>query len=109
MQAGRQRIDRWLFFARIVKSRSLGAKLVELGRVRVNGRKIEKSADCVQVGDGLTLNMDRRIAVLRVLALGERRGPAPEARLLYEDLSARPEKREGERELPDAVAPLRKA
>ena len=109
MQAGRQRIDKWLFFARIVKSRSLGAKLVELGRVRVNGHKVEKSADTVQVGDGLTLNLDRRIAVLRVLGLGERRGPAPEARLLYEDLSQQLERGEGERDIPDAVAPLRKA
>lgn len=108
MDAGRQRVDKWLFFARIVKSRSLAAKLVEFGRVRVNGRKAERGSDVLHPGDVLTLNLDRRIAVLRVADLGARRGPAPEARLLYEDLSPQPPAT-GERRLPDAVIPLREA
>lgn len=109
MAEGRQRLDRWLFFARLVKSRTLGAKLVELGRVRINGRKAERAADAVGAGDVLTLNLDRRIAVLRVLSPGIRRGPAPEARLLYDDLSPKPPAEAGERALADAVVSLRKA
>ncbi|WP_353937428.1 RNA-binding S4 domain-containing protein [Mesorhizobium liriopis] len=109
---GRQRIDKWLFFARLVKSRSLGAKLVELGRVRINRRKAEKPSDAVHVGDVLTLNLDRRIAVLRVLDLGERRGPAPEAQGLYEDLApeeAQTGDGEGRVHFPDAAPALRRA
>ena len=107
MEGERQRVDKWLFFARIVKSRSLAAKLVELGRVRINGRKAERPSDMLRAGDGLTLNLDRRVAVLRVLGPGTRRGPAPEARLLYEDLSQPPFR--PDEELPDAVPPLRDA
>lgn len=98
-----QRIDKWLFFARVVKSRSLAAKLVELGRVRVNGQRAERASDMVRPSDTLTITMDRDIMVLRVLSPGERRGPSSEARLLYDDLS--PET------APDAppseIAPLR--
>jgi ribosome-associated heat shock protein Hsp15 len=104
---GRQRIDKWLFFARVLKSRSLAAKLVQAGRVRVNGDKIDQASDVVKTGDVLTLNLDRRIAVLRVLAPGERRGPYPEARLLYEDLSPQPAS--ADRLLPDALVPVRDA
>lgn len=85
---GRQRIDKWLFFARLAKSRSLGAKLVALGRVRINRAKAELPSATVKPGDVLTVNLDRRIAVVRVTGLGERRGPALEARGLYEDLSS---------------------
>lgn len=103
--AGRQRVDRWLFFSRAVKSRSLGAKLVELGRVRINGEKAAQPSDTVKIGDVLTLTMDRRILVWRVLAPGERRGPAPEARLLYEDLSPAHDGASP----PSEIAPLRQA
>ncbi|WP_274627135.1 RNA-binding S4 domain-containing protein [Arvimicrobium flavum] len=103
--AGRQRIDKWLFFSRVIKSRSLAAKLVQSGRVRVNGQKAEQASDLVKPGDVLTVNLDRRIGVLRVLAPGDRRGPYEEARLLYEDLS--PERSPNDRSLPDAVAPIR--
>lgn len=102
---GRQRIDKWLFFARILRSRSLAARLVQAGRVRVNGDKIDQASDLVKTGDVLTLNLDRRIAVLRVLAPGERRGPFAEARLLYDDLS--PEPAQEGKPLPDAAAPIR--
>ncbi len=91
--AGRQRIDKWLFFARIIKSRTLAAKLVEAGKVRVNGDKIDQPAHPIKPGDGLTITLDRRIAVLRVLQPGARRGPAEEARTLYEDLSPPPDAR----------------
>ncbi|MFQ0813420.1 RNA-binding protein [Brucella anthropi] len=86
-QGGRQRIDKWLFFARVVKSRSLAAKLAVGGKVRVNRDKIEQAAHPVKVGDVLTITLDRRILVYRIVAPGERRGPAPEAQLLYEDLT----------------------
>lgn len=89
-KAARQRIDKWLFFARVVKSRSLAAKLAVGGKVRVNRDKIEQAAYQVKVGDVLTITLDRRILVYKVLAPGERRGPAPEAQLLYEDISRLP-------------------
>lgn len=85
--SGTQRIDKWLFFSRAVKSRSLAAKLVEAGGVRINREKATQSSDSVKLGDVLTITLERRILVYRVLSLGERRGPAVEARLMYEDLS----------------------
>jgi ribosome-associated heat shock protein Hsp15 len=90
MAEGRQRLDRWLFFSRAVKSRSLAAKLVQVGRVRINRDKATQAADQVKPGDGLTIALDRRILVYRVLDPGVRRGPAEEARKLYEDLSPPP-------------------
>jgi ribosome-associated heat shock protein Hsp15 len=85
--AGSQRIDKWLFFARVVKSRSLGAKLAQSGRVRINGDKIEQASTVVRPDDVLTITMEGRILVYRVLDPGQRRGPAEEARTLYEDIS----------------------
>lgn len=90
MAEGRQRVDKWLFFARVVKSRSLAAKLVQAGRVRVDGRKAEQASDAVKPGDTLTITLERRILVYRVLDPGTRRGPAEEARRLYDDLSPQP-------------------
>ena len=83
----RQRIDKWLFFARVVKSRSLAAKLATSGKVRVNRDKASHASDLVRPGDVLTITLDRRILVYRILDAGSRRGPAAEARLLYEDIS----------------------
>jgi len=84
---GRQRVDKWLFFARVVKSRTLAAKLAQGGKVRVNRNKIDQASYQIKVGDVLTITLERRILIYRILETGERRGPAPEARLLYEDLS----------------------
>ncbi len=86
-EEGRQRIDRWLFFARVVKSRTLAARLVEAGRVRRNREKILQPSQQVKVGDVLTIALERRVLVLRLLDPGKRRGPAEEARTLYEDLT----------------------
>ena len=86
----RQRIDRWLFFARAVKSRSLAAKLVQASRVRVNREKVDQPSRAVKPGDVLTISLERRVLVWRVLAAGTRRGPADEARTLYEDLTPPP-------------------
>ena len=88
---GRQRIDKWLFFARAVRSRSLAAKLVQAGHVRLNRDKIDQPAHAVKPGDVLTVRLERRVLVWRVLAPGARRGPAGEAQTLYEDLTPRDE------------------
>jgi ribosome-associated heat shock protein Hsp15 len=87
---GRQRIDKWLFFSRAVKSRSLAAKLVVAGRVRINRDKAAQASDLVRAGDVLTITLERRIFVWKVLGTGSRRGPAEEARTLYEDMSPPP-------------------
>lgn len=87
---GRQRIDKWLFFTRAVKSRSLAAKLVVAGRVRINRDKAAQASDLVKPGDVLTITLDRSIHVWKVIGAGVRRGPAEEARKLYEDMSPPP-------------------
>lgn len=85
-----QRLDKWLWFARIVKSRSLAQKLVGGGHVRVNRDKTTTPAKPVRAGDVLTIAVAGDVRLLRVRAPGVRRGPAPEARELYEDLQPRP-------------------
>ncbi len=80
------RLDKWLWHARFCKSRALAARLVGDGAVRVNAVRVTKPATPVRVGDGLSFAQGGRIRVLRVLALGTRRGPAPEAQGLYLDL-----------------------
>jgi ribosome-associated heat shock protein Hsp15 len=101
----RQRVDRWLFFARAVKSRSLAAKLVTAGRVRINRDKAAQASDSVKAGDVLTITLDRRVLVWKVLNPGTRRGPAPEAQALYEDMSPKPAP--ADPAIPSAIAPLR--
>ncbi|QIE47656.1 RNA-binding S4 domain-containing protein [Pseudohalocynthiibacter aestuariivivens] len=81
------RIDKWLFFARFFKTRSLAAKEVSAGHVRVNSERVVKPATVVQAGDVLTFAQARQIRVVRIVAPGQRRGPAPEAQALYEDLN----------------------
>jgi ribosome-associated heat shock protein Hsp15 len=103
----RQRIDKWLFFARVVKSRSLAARLVQAGRVRVNREKAEQASSSVKAGDVLTITLDRQVRVYRVLECGTRRGPAEEARTLYEDLS--PAAAPFDRSLREEIVPLREA
>jgi ribosome-associated heat shock protein Hsp15 len=104
--AGRQRIDKWLFFVRVVKSRSLAAKLVQAGRVRVNRDKTDQPSHQVKPGDVLTITLERRVLVYRVVACGSRRGPAEEARTLYEDLTP-PSAGTSGAPLPDALPPVR--
>jgi ribosome-associated heat shock protein Hsp15 len=107
MAEGRQRIDKWLFYARVVKSRSLAAKLAQAGRVRINRDKATQAADQVKPGDVLTITLDRRILVYKVLDAGTRRGPAEEAQRLYQDISPPPAPKQAT--LPDAILPLRDA
>lgn len=80
------RLDKWLFFARFFKSRALSAKLCESGKLRLSGSVIDKAHAKLRVGDVLTFPQGDHIRVIKVLALTSRRGPAPEARALYEDL-----------------------
>lgn len=83
----RQRIDKWLFFTRMVKSRSLAQALLNSGHVRVNGLPIRKPSVEVKAGDRVELSLERRDVILIVKAAGERRGPYEEAKELYEDLT----------------------
>ena len=86
MELSRQRIDKWLWCARVVKSRTLAARLVEDGYVRVNGARSIPPARPVAPGDVLTIALERQVRVLRVLAMAERRGPFKEASLLFEEI-----------------------
>ncbi|MBM3534488.1 MAG: RNA-binding S4 domain-containing protein [Alphaproteobacteria bacterium] len=81
------RLDKWLWFARFLKSRTLAAQLCADGRVRISGRIVSKPSQAVKVGDVLTFPLGPHIRVIEVKVLGGRRGPAEEARTLYEDLS----------------------
>jgi ribosome-associated heat shock protein Hsp15 len=83
---GAIRLDLWLWHARLCKTRALGARLAEGGRVRVNGQPTAKAHRLVRPDDVLTFPLAGRVRVLRVLAPGTRRGPAAEARALYDDL-----------------------
>ncbi len=80
------RIDRYLHCIRLVKSRTLAQALVETGHVRIDGRRVEKSSEDVRVGNVVALPLHGRVRVLRIVSLPERRGPAGEARLCYEEL-----------------------
>ncbi len=90
----RQRIDKWLFFARLRKSRSLAAKSVEAGDIRVNGVSVRQPSHMLRPGDVVVLSLDRHDMVVKVLHPGERRGPYEEARLLYHDMTPPPPPRE---------------
>jgi ribosome-associated heat shock protein Hsp15 len=81
------RIDKWLWYARFFKSRSGAARLCAGGRVRVNSRVIAKARHPVRIGDVLTFPQARTIRVIEIVELGVRRGPAPEAQALYNDLA----------------------
>ncbi len=84
--AGSQRIDRWLWYARFFRSRTLASKFAAVGSLRVNSKRVQKAHLGVRIGDVLTFPQGRNIRVVRVAGLGKRRGPAPDARQLYEDL-----------------------
>jgi ribosome-associated heat shock protein Hsp15 len=79
------RIDKWLWFARFFKTRSLAASVVEAGEVRLNGAVAAKTSALVRAGDELIFPTGKRMRRVTVLALGERRGPAPEAQALYRE------------------------
>jgi ribosome-associated heat shock protein Hsp15 len=87
VSAERQRLDKWLWFARLVKTRQQAARLVEDGYVRVDARRADAPAKSVGPGDVLTIALERQVRVLRILAIAERRGRSRDAQLLFEDLT----------------------
>jgi ribosome-associated heat shock protein Hsp15 len=97
-----QRIDKWLWYARFFKARTWATRVCNEGRVRLSGQVIHKAHHALKPGDVLTFPQGPHIRVVRVIAMGIRRGPAVEARGLYEDLAppaAPPMARVAEREL----------
>jgi ribosome-associated heat shock protein Hsp15 len=84
---GTQRIDKWLWFARITKSRTLAAQMVADGKVRVNRVRAAKPSQVVRSGDVLTVTVRGQVDIFQVLAPGERRGPPAEAQQLYKVLT----------------------
>ena len=80
------RIDRFLFFIRLVKTRTLAQVLIGTGHVRIDGKRALKSSEEVRAGSIVALPLGRQVRVLRVLSLPRRRGPGPEARACYEEL-----------------------
>ncbi|MFO1155004.1 MAG: RNA-binding S4 domain-containing protein [Rhodospirillales bacterium] len=81
------RLDRWLWFARLFKSRARATAFCQAGRIRINGTPVAKAHHPIRAGDVLTFPLAAHVRIIRVLVLATRRGPAPEARLLYEDLT----------------------
>lgn len=81
------RIDKWLWYARQFKTRTLAAKIVNAGKIRVNNQRITKASQTVQIGDTLTFVAHEKLRILKISELGSRRGPASEAVQLYEDLT----------------------
>lgn len=84
---GSIRIDKWLWHARFFKSRSLAAKMCTAGGVRMAGAPVAKAHHAVKPGDVLTFAQGGHVRIVRIAAIGSRRGPASEARTLYEDLA----------------------
>jgi len=85
----RQRIDKWLWHARMVRTRSAAAALTEAGHVRVNGVRVKAASHPVRAGDVITLALDRSVRVLRVRDFRARRGSPQSARALYANLTGR--------------------
>jgi ribosome-associated heat shock protein Hsp15 len=83
------RLDKWLWHARFFKTRSLAARHVEKSRCRIDGRAVDKPHATVAPGMVLTFAQGPNVRVVRIVGLGERRGPAPEARTLYEEIESR--------------------
>jgi ribosome-associated heat shock protein Hsp15 len=92
----RQRIDKWLWHARVVRTRSAAAALAASGHVRLNSQRIDAASHLVRAGDVVTIALDRSVRVLRVAAFAERRGSPDVARHTYEDLSPAPRRAEPE-------------
>jgi len=87
----RQRLDKWLWHARVVRARTSAASLIEAGHVRLNGVRETAPGHAINAGDVLTIGLDRTVRVLKVVGFSERRGDAGAARALYEDLQVQKE------------------
>ncbi|RJE80148.1 RNA-binding S4 domain-containing protein [Paracoccus sp. JM45] len=77
------RLDKWLFYARVFKTRALASDLIEGGKIRVNGQPCRKPAKIVRIGDTLRISANKQIRNLTVVGFADRRGPAPEASMMY--------------------------
>ncbi len=86
------RIDKWLWFARVVKTRTLAQKIVRAGKIRANKQKILNPAKMVAVNDVLTITLEQQILIFKIVECGSRRGPYIEAAKLYQDLTPKPDK-----------------
>lgn len=84
------RIDKWLWHARFFKTRTLAAKTVSAGHVRLNAERVKKPSTSVKMGDGLSFMQGETLRIVRIEAMGTRRGPASEAQALYDDLTPPP-------------------
>jgi ribosome-associated heat shock protein Hsp15 len=84
----RQRLDKWLWHARVVKARTSAAALVESGHVRINGVREKSPGHAVKPGDVVTIALDRGVRLLKVTGFSERRGDANASRALFEDLQS---------------------
>lgn len=82
-----QRLDKWLWFARVAKTRTTAARLVAEGKIRINKVRVVKPSHAVKLGDVVTASVGPRTRVLRIVATAERRGPAAQAALLFEELT----------------------
>ena len=87
----RQRIDKWLWHARVVRTRTSAASLVDAGHVRLNGERVTATSRAVKAGDVITVALDRTVRILKVAGFAERRGDAEAASVLFEDLTPKPE------------------
>jgi ribosome-associated heat shock protein Hsp15 len=87
----RQRIDKWLHHARVVRTRTSAATLVDEGQVRLNGERVGANSQPVKLGDVLTIALDRSVRVMKVNGFAERRGDAAAASVLFEDLTPKPD------------------
>ncbi len=90
---GKQRIDRWIWHARVVKTRPLAASLVYSGHVRVNGKRVDAPSYAVKTDDVLTIALPSIVRVLRVIEIADRRGNAKAAAHLYRALSGKVSKK----------------
>lgn len=99
-----QRLDKWLWFARVIKTRTLAAGLVTDGRVRVNRERIVKPSQSVRPGDVITVAVGGHVRILEVVAAGARRGPPVEAQSLYRDLTPPRAAASGDDAGPDTAA-----
>jgi len=84
------RLDKWLWFARVVKTRAIAQELAGSGHVRVNGQRAESAARAIRIGDVLTIALPSRVRLLKVQDVAERRGPASDAVRLYQELKSSP-------------------
>ena len=103
-----QRIDKWLWHARLAKTRSLAQKLVTSGKVRLDRSKIVSASQQVKPGQVLTITLPRQVKILEVLDLATRRGPYSEAQKLYNDLTPKPHPETGDSPTSNSLAEAEK-